>query len=64
MSRSKSKGRKPDSRSRLELIRKRHRELILSRRDMFADDVDDYDPFEDLADSDELAFADTVSVGR
>ncbi|MFW6188818.1 MAG: hypothetical protein ACOC7T_00155 [Planctomycetota bacterium] len=57
--------RKSDSKkraSRLELIRRRHRELILEKRELFGEGMsEDYDdPLDEVADADALQFADAV----
>jgi len=52
--------------ARLELIRKRHRELILETRAMIAAELDGEfdDPFEEMAEADELQLVEAAEMGR
>jgi hypothetical protein len=51
---------------RLDLIRRRHRELILETRAMIAAEIADgaEDPFEDMAEADELHLVEAAELGR
>lgn len=53
--------------SRLDLIKKRHQELILKPREALAADVsseDHDDPFDELLGADQMEMADVVTTGR
>ncbi len=52
--------------TRLDLIRKRHRELILETRAMIAAELADgtEDPFEEMAEAEELHLVESAELGR
>jgi hypothetical protein len=52
--------------ARLDLIRKRHQELILQTRAMIAAELSDGfdDPFEDMVEAEELHLVESAELGR
>ena len=52
--------------ARLEVIRQRHKKLILEPRETIAADLDDEfsDPFEEFGEPDELQFVEAPGMGR